>query len=105
MASHPNRLVFHRLEISFNFDANGFLEESAEDKFTGKSNQITSNENRILSQPELDRMALQAETYREDDAYKAKFEAKNGLVNYCFMLWFTLTEHCSRHVVVVRNRA
>ena len=72
---------------------------SAEDKFTGESKQITNKENRILSQPELHRMALQAEKYREDEACKAKFEAKNGLVNYCFTLRFIPTEDCSRHVV------
>ena len=74
---------------------------SAEDKFTGESKQITNKENRILSQPELHRMALQAEKYREYEACKAKFEAKNGLVNYCFTLRFIPTEDCSRHVVGV----
>ena len=53
-----------------------------------------------MFQPELDLMAQEAEKYQnEDEAYKAKFEARNGLVNHRFMSRITLTEDFSRHVV------
>merc|ERR1711916_312476 len=72
----------------------GILNVSAQDKSTGKSNQITiTNEKGRLSQSEIDRMVQEAEKYRdEDEANKSKIEAKNGLENYCFTMRNTLTE-------------
>merc|ERR1712014_186542 len=75
-------------------DANGILNVSAQDKSTGKSNQITiTNEKGRLSQAEIDRMVQEAEKYRaEDEQNKSKIEAKNGLENYCFTMRNTLSE-------------
>merc|ERR1712178_82329 len=72
----------------------GILNVSAQDKSTGKSNQITiTNEKGRLSQAEIDRMVQEAEKYRaEDEAQKVKIEAKNGLENYCFTMCNTLQE-------------
>merc|ERR1712211_132846 len=42
---------------------------------------------------EIDRMVQEAEKFRtEDEANKAKIEAKNGLENYCFTMRNTLNE-------------
>merc|ERR1711982_97897 len=67
---------------------------SAQDKSTGKSNQITiTNEKGRLSQSEIDRMVQEAEKYASEDAKtKEKVEAKNGLENYCFTMRNTLEE-------------
>merc|ERR1712183_743952 len=67
---------------------------SAQDKSTGRSNQITiTNEKGRLSQAEIDRMVQEAEKFRaEDESNKAKIEAKNGLENYCFTMRNTLNE-------------
>jgi len=67
---------------------------SAQDKSTGKQNQITiTNEKGRLSQADIDRMVEEAEKYKaEDDANKSKIEAKNGLENYCYSLKNTLQE-------------
>merc|ERR1711950_91550 len=75
-------------------DANGILNVSAQDKSTGKSNQITiTNEKGRLSQAEIDRMVSEAEKFRaEDEANRSKIEAKNGLENYCFTMRNTLQE-------------
>merc|ERR1711862_464516 len=75
-------------------DANGILNVSAQDKSTGKSNQITiTNEKGRLSQAEIDRMVQEAEKYANEDAKtKKKVEAKNGLENYCFTMRNTLEE-------------
>jgi len=83
-----------QIEVTFDIDANGILNVSAQDKSTGKSNQITiTNEKGRLSQSEIDRMVQEAEKYRaEDEANKAKIEAKNGLENYCFTMRNTLQE-------------
>jgi len=83
-----------QIEVTFDIDANGILNVSAQDKSTGKSNQITiTNEKGRLSQAEIDRMVQEAETFRaEDEANRVKVEAKNGLENYCFTMRNTLQE-------------
>merc|ERR1712226_1555142 len=83
-----------QIEVTFDIDANGILNVSAQDKSTGKSNQITiTNEKGRLSQAEIDRMVQEAEKYRaEDEANKQKIEAKSGLENYCFTMRNTLSE-------------
>jgi len=83
-----------QVEVTFDIDANGILNVSAQDKSTGKSNQITiTNEKGRLSQAEIDRMVSEAEKFRgEDESNRAKVEAKNGLENYCFTMRNTLQE-------------
>merc|ERR1712125_184043 len=83
-----------QIEVTFDIDANGILNVSAQDKSTGKSNQITiTNEKGRLSQADIDRMVQEAEKYRaEDDANKQKVEAKNRLENYCFTMRNSLQE-------------
>merc|ERR1719399_1834812 len=83
-----------QIEVTFDIDANGILNVSAQDKSTGKSNQITiTNEKGRLSQAEIDRMVSEAEKYAaEDEQNKKKIEAKNGLENYCYSMKNTLQE-------------
>merc|ERR1712227_1197482 len=83
-----------QVEVTFDIDANGILNVSAQDKSTGKSNQITiTNEKGRLSQSEIDRMVQEAEKYAsEDSKLKEKVEAKNGLENYCSTMRNTLQE-------------
>merc|ERR1739848_757100 len=83
-----------QIEVTFDIDANGILNVSAQDKSTGKANQITiTNEKGRLSQADIDRMVQEAEKYAsEDAANKEKIEAKNGLENYCYSMKNTLQE-------------
>ncbi|KAF4697520.1 70-kilodalton heat shock protein [Perkinsus olseni] len=83
-----------QIEVTFDIDANGILNVSAQDKSTGKSNQITiTNEKGRLSQADIDRMVSEAEKYKaEDEANKEKIEAKNGLENYCYTLKNTVQD-------------
>merc|ERR1712096_444677 len=83
-----------QIEVTFDIDANGILNVSAEDKSTGKTNQITiTNEKGRLSQAEIDRMVSEAEQFKaEDEANRSKIEAKNGLENYCFTMRNSLSE-------------
>merc|ERR1740117_1366593 len=72
-----------QIEVTFDIDANGILNVSAQDKSTGKSNQITiTNEKGRLSQSEIDRMVQEAENYcftmrntLQEEKLKDKFEA------------------------------
>merc|ERR1719166_152383 len=55
-----------QIEVTFDIDANGILNVSAQDKSTGKSNQITiTNEKGRLSQAEIDRMVQEAEKFKD----------------------------------------
>lgn len=77
-----------QITVAFDVDANGILNVSAEDKSSGKRQQITiTNEKGRLSQAEIDRMVEEAERYKqEDESNKAKIDAKNGLENYCYQM-------------------
>merc|ERR1712216_679281 len=83
-----------QIEVTFDIDANGILNVSAADKGTGKSNKITiTNDKGRLSKEEIEKMVQDAEKSKaEDEATKAKVEAKNGFENYCFQMKNTLNE-------------
>lgn len=77
-----------QIEVTFEIDVNGILHVSAEDKSTGKKEQITiTNEKGRLSQEDIDRMVKEAEMYAEEDK-KARevIEAKNQLENYVYQI-------------------
>ena len=54
-----------QIEVTFDIDANGILNVSAEDKATNKKNKITiTNDKGRLSKEEIERMVAEAEKYR-----------------------------------------
>uniref|UniRef100_A0A0D9XQ01 Heat shock protein 70 n=1 Tax=Leersia perrieri TaxID=77586 RepID=A0A0D9XQ01_9ORYZ len=54
-----------RIDVTFNIDANGVLNVSAEDKGTGQKNSITiTNRSGRLNKEEIEHMALKAERHR-----------------------------------------
>jgi len=75
-----------QIEITYEVNADGILKVSAVEKSTGSSKDITiTNESNRLSKEEVDRMVGEAEKFKEqDDALKAKVEAKNQLESYLF---------------------
>ncbi|THU91402.1 heat shock cognate 70 [Dendrothele bispora CBS 962.96] len=81
------------IEVTFDLDANGILNVSAEDKTTGKSNRITiTNDKGRLTKEEIERMVNDAEKYKaEDEAATARINAKNGLESYAYRLRDTIT--------------
>jgi len=83
-----------QIEVTFDIDANGILNVSAVDKATGKQNKITiTNDKGRLSKEEIEKMVSDAEKFKaEDEAVKAKIEAKNGFENYCFQMKNTLND-------------
>jgi len=64
-----------QIEVTFDIDANGILNVCGQDRSCGKSNQITTtNEKGRLSQAEIDRMVQEAEKFKaEDEASKVAF--------------------------------
>jgi heat shock protein 5 len=83
-----------QIEVSFEVDANGILQVSAEDKGTGKSEKITiTAEKGRLSEDEIERMVREAEEYADDDKkVKERIDAKNGLESYLYNLKNTLND-------------
>merc|ERR550537_196723 len=77
-----------QIEVTFDVDANGVMNISAQDKASAKSQQITiTNDKGRLSQDDIERMVKEAEKYAaEDDAMKEKIEAKNALENYAYSM-------------------
>jgi L1 cell adhesion molecule like protein len=83
-----------QIEVTFDLDANGILNVSAEDKSTGKSQKITiTNDKGRLSKEDVERMVKEAEKYAaEDEKNKSRIEAKNGLENYAYNMRNTLND-------------
>jgi heat shock protein 5 len=77
-----------QIEVTFEIDANGILQVSAEDKGTGKAEKITiTAEKGRLSAEEIERMVREAEEFADDDKkMKDKVDARNGLEGYCYNL-------------------
>jgi len=75
-----------QINVTFDIDANGILNVSAEDKTTGKSQKITiTNDKGRLSKDEIEKMVQDAEKYKaEDEEHKKKVDAKNALENYAY---------------------
>merc|ERR1719327_1010662 len=83
-----------QIEVTFDIDANGILNVSVADKSTGKQNKITiTNDKGRLTKEDIEKMVNDAEKFKaEDDAMKAKVEAKNGLESYGHQIKNTLNE-------------
>merc|ERR1719158_1210659 len=83
-----------QIEVTFDVDANGVLNVSAEDKSSGKQEKITiTNDKGRLSKEEIEKMVNDAEQYKaEDEKQKEKISAKNNLESYCFNMKSTIED-------------
>merc|ERR1712070_90205 len=84
-----------QVEVTFDVDANGVLNVTAEDKgASGKKANITiTNDKGRLSKDDIDRMVREAEQYAEEDAKaKERIDAKNQLESYCYQMKNTIEE-------------
>jgi len=84
-----------QIEVTFDVDANGVLNVSAEDKgASGKKANITiTNDKGRLSKDDIERMVREAEQFAEEDKLAAeKISAKNGLESYCYSMKNTINE-------------
>jgi molecular chaperone DnaK len=67
-----------QIEVTFDIDANGILTVSAQDKGTGKSQEIKITGSSGLSDEEIEKMVQDAEAHKADDEKrKAVVEARN----------------------------
>ena len=84
-----------KIEVSLDVDANGILHVTAEDKGTGKKNNIviTADKGR-LSKDDIERMLKEAETFKdEDNKNKERVEARNNLESYLYNTKNTVLEN------------
>jgi len=77
-----------QIEVTFEIDANGILQVSAEDKATGNREKITiTNDQNRLKPEDIERMIKDAELFADEDKkMKDKVEARNGLESYAYGL-------------------
>ena len=75
-----------QIEVTFQIDANGILQVTAQDKGTQKENTITiTNDNNRLTPEDIQRMIDEAEQFAEDDKLvKEHTDAKNELEQYAY---------------------
>ncbi|KAJ7562105.1 hypothetical protein O6H91_03G055500 [Diphasiastrum complanatum] len=83
-----------QINVTFDMDANGILNVSAEDKTTGHKNKITiTNDKGRLSKEDIEKMVQDAERYKsEDEVHRKKVEAKNALENYAYSMKNTIKD-------------
>jgi len=83
-----------QIDVTFDIDANGILNVSAVEKSTGKEQRITiTNDKGRMSAEEIERLVQEAERYKaEDEANRARIEAKNSLENYAFSIKSTFND-------------
>ena len=82
-----------QIEVTFDINANGILEVTAQDKATGRSQNITITASSGLSDDEVDKMRQEAEANAEEDRQrKDLIEAKNHADNMVYTAEKTLKD-------------
>ena len=83
-----------QIEVTFDIDANGIMNVSAQDKGTGKQMQITIQASGGLSDEEIDQMMKEAEENAEADKQKRELvEARNQAEGLIHATEKSLEEH------------
>ena len=75
-----------QIEVTFDVNADGIMNVSAQEKSTGNVKKIQiKNDKGRLSQADIDRMVADAEKYKaQDEEARKKIEAKNSFEGYCY---------------------
>tara|TARA_Y100000992_G_C21270203_1_gene496278 strand:+ start:115 stop:2019 length:1905 start_codon:yes stop_codon:yes gene_type:complete len=82
------------IEVMFDVDANGILNVSAEEKTTGKKqNIVITNDGSRLNQTDIDEMIQNAEKYKEEDEkHRQTIDARNAYENYIYEMKSTIED-------------
>ena len=82
-----------QIEVSFDIDANGILNVSAQDKATGRQQQITITASTNLSKADVERMVREAEQHAEEDRRRRELvETRNQADNLAYQIEKTLRD-------------
>jgi molecular chaperone DnaK len=83
-----------QIDVAFDIDANGILNVSAQDKATGKQQQITITASSGLSKAEVERMVREAEAHAGEDARRREeIEVRNQTDALVYGTERALAEH------------
>src|SRR5256714_917735 len=83
-----------QVEVTFDIDANGILNVSAQDKATGKQQNITITASSGLTKDEIERMVKDAQAHAAEDATrKQEIEVRNQTDSLVYSTERTLSEH------------
>ena len=83
-----------QIEVTFDIDANGILNVAAQDKATGKQQNITITASSGLTKDEIERMVKEAEANSaEDTKRKQEIEVRNQTDSLVYSTERTLGEH------------
>jgi len=78
----PSPRGIPQIEVTFDIDANGIVNVSAQDKSTGKSQSIVIQSSGGLSKDQIEKMLKEAEAMKaEDEVRKQKVETRNEADN------------------------
>ena len=82
-----------QIEVTFDIDANGIVNVTAQDKGTGKEQHITITSSTNMSQEDIEKAVKEAEKYAEEDKkLKEAVEVKNQAESLIFQSEKTLNE-------------
>ena len=82
-----------QIEVTFDIDANGIVNVSAQDKGTGKEQHITITSSTNMSKEDIDRAVKDAEKYADEDKkFKEEVEIKNKAESLVYQSEKTLGE-------------
>jgi molecular chaperone DnaK len=82
-----------QIEVTFDINANGILEVTAQDKATGRSQNITITASSGLSEEEVEQMRREAELHAEEDRkHRDLIEARNRADNMVYSAEKTLND-------------
>jgi L1 cell adhesion molecule like protein len=101
----PAKRGIAQINVTFDIDANGILRVSAADAH-GHSSGVTINNNKgSLSKEQIERMVKDAENYkRQDEEYRIRAEARNGLENYTYQVRDILDDEVMREKLSTESR-
>ena len=82
-----------QVEVTFDIDANGILNVSAQDKDTGKEQRVTISESTNLDKAEIDQMIRDAESHSDEDRRRREeIDARNELDSLAYRVEHLLGE-------------
>jgi len=95
-----------QIEVTFDIDANGILNVSAQDKATGREQSMQIIPSSGLSEGEVERMVQEAERYREQDRQRREeVEARNAADNAVYSAEKFLQEQGDKASSSLRSEA
>ena len=82
-----------QIEVTFDIDANGIVNVTAQDKGTGKEQHITITSSTNMSKEDIEKAVREAEKFAEEDKkFKEAVEAKNNAENMIFQIEKSMNE-------------